>query len=282
MIHFGHKFYWLIPLFSAIVWLGMLLGLLLYWLVDADSVHYNSMDPDQRIAFISDVGASKLKPLFIAGSTTMVVTLDLSLILERWLRHSGRLAPNTTWLEKGLSLVAIVAAIAGAIGIILLSIYDTAHYPKMHDRCLGVFIVGYLISAIAICAEFQRLGVKYRQHITLRFSFWFKLFFIIVEIALAIPFGVFNTKDTHINAGAVLEWVIALIFTGYIFSFMVDLIPALRNHSMQSHYTDRKSISSEFAGKTDSEYYGGHPNTTYQATAEGNRASGYRQAPAHF
>ena len=39
-----------------------------------------------------------------------------------------------------MSLCAIVAAIAGAIGIILLSIYDTAHYPKMHDRCLAVFM----------------------------------------------------------------------------------------------------------------------------------------------
>lgn len=70
----------------------------------------------------------------------MVVTLDISMLAERWLRHEGRLAPNTSWFNKSLSLIAVLCAIAGAIGIILLSIFDTAHYPRMHDRCLGVFM----------------------------------------------------------------------------------------------------------------------------------------------
>ena len=81
-----------------------------------------------------------MKPLFIAGSTVTVVLLDASLIAERWLRHAGRLAPNTGTFQKAMSICAVLASIAGAVGIILLSIYDTAHYPQMHDRCLGVFM----------------------------------------------------------------------------------------------------------------------------------------------
>ena len=46
--------------------------------------------------------------------------------------------------------------------------------------------IGYLISAIFICAEFQRLGIHHRQHRVLRSSFWMKLFFILIEVALAI------------------------------------------------------------------------------------------------
>lgn len=46
--------------------------------------------------------------------------------------------------------------------------------------------IGYIISAIFICAEYQRLGIHYREHRILRISFWIKLAFIIVEIALAI------------------------------------------------------------------------------------------------
>lgn len=90
--------------------------------------------------YISDTGAYKYKPLFIAGGTTTVVLLDLSLISERWLRHNGRLAPNTTVTEKILSVLAILASIAGALGLILLSIFDTYRHPKMHDRCLIVFL----------------------------------------------------------------------------------------------------------------------------------------------
>lgn len=59
---------------------------------------------------------------------------------ERWLRHNGRLAPNTSNFQKLLSVVAILFSIAGAIGLILLSCFDTYRHPKMHDHCLIVFM----------------------------------------------------------------------------------------------------------------------------------------------
>ncbi len=40
---------------------------------------------------------------------------------------------------------------------------------------------GYIISAIFICAEYQRLGIHFRNKRMLRISFWVKLTFIIVE-----------------------------------------------------------------------------------------------------
>lgn len=40
---------------------------------------------------------------------------------------------------------------------------------------------GCIISAIFICAEYQRLGVHFREHRVLRASFWLKLAFILVE-----------------------------------------------------------------------------------------------------
>lgn len=61
------------------------------------------MEPKQRIAYISDVGAQGLKPLFIAGCTVTTVFLDLSFAAERWLRHTGRLAGNLGMTEKILS-----------------------------------------------------------------------------------------------------------------------------------------------------------------------------------
>ena len=45
---------------------------------------------------------------------------------------------------------------------------------------------GYVVSAIFVCIEYQRLGIKYRQHSILRTSFWIKLTFIFVEVALAV------------------------------------------------------------------------------------------------
>jgi len=217
---------WIFPLISAGMWLGMLLGMLLSWIVDG-SPHYPSMGANQRIAYISDIGAQHLKPLFIAGSVVTTIFLDLAFVSERWLRHRGVLTKNTHKSEKILSGFGILFAIAGTAGLILLSIFDTLRHPRLHDGFLLLFIAGYIISAIFTCAEYQRLGIHVRQHRILRASFWIKLAFIIVELVLAITFASLSFTG-HQQQAAVFEWVIALIFTFWVLSFFVDLLPAFR------------------------------------------------------
>lgn len=194
------------------------------------------MDPGQSIAYISDVGAFGLKPLFIACSAVTVVCLDLGLIAERWLRHTGRLAKNTSATQKVLSIFSIFFALCGAAGLITLTILDTYHHPRAHDAGLLVFIVGYVISAIFLCAEYQRLGIHYRHHRVLALSFWIKLAFIFIEVILAIVF-VSTSFTHHRNVAACFEWAVAFIYTFYCFSFVVDLWPSIRtkSHVPQGH-----------------------------------------------
>lgn len=184
------------------------------------------MAATQDIAYISDVGAQELKPLFITGCVLTTILLDTSFLSDRWLRHRGRLVPNTTRGEKVLAGATVFWALVGTAGLILLSIFDTARHPRLHDIFLGLFIVGYLLSAVFICWEYQRLGVRHPEHNILAVSFWIKLAFILITICLAIPFVVL-TKLGIYNPAAVLEWVIALVFSFYVFSFYVDLYPAV-------------------------------------------------------
>ena len=60
------------------------------------------------------------------------------------------------------------------------------------QECLltNTFSGGYIISAIFICAEYQRLGIHWKEHRILAVSFWVKLAFIFLEGGLAIAFGV--------------------------------------------------------------------------------------------
>ena len=161
--------------------------MLITWLVEGQP-YYASFNDNQHIAYISDIGAQGLKPLFIAGCVVTTIFLDLSFASERYLRHNGKLAPNTTFAEKVLSAIAILFAIAGTAGLILLSIFDTLRHPHLHDGFLLLFIAGYVLSAIFICAEYQRLGVHFREQRILRVSFWVKLVFIIVEgMCLSLP-----------------------------------------------------------------------------------------------
>lgn len=112
------------------------------------SPHYVSMEPDQRIAYISDIGAQGLQPLFIAGSTVTTVFLDLSFASERWLRHTGRLAKNLGVTEKVLSALSIVFALAGTCGLILLSIFDVVSHDRLHDGFLLLFMGEWLIKSL--------------------------------------------------------------------------------------------------------------------------------------
>src|SRR2546421_3483988 len=134
--------YWILPLISAVVWLGMslispnhppqtksphlvsLLALLIRW-VTTSSPHYPSMSDKQHIAYISDIGAKGLKPLFIVGCCITSLALDGAFLAERFLRHKGRLARNVTQSEKVLVGFSIAFAGIGTAGLILLSIFDT-------------------------------------------------------------------------------------------------------------------------------------------------------------
>lgn len=226
--------YWWIPVFSAAVWLGTLLGMLLWWIVTVDRKRLPTLDADMSLPYISDIGAVTLKPLFIAGSVVTTITLDLSFAAERWLRHKGRLAPNKSLGEKVLMALTIIFAIVGTVGLICLSIFDTWRHAQLHDIFLILFIGGYLISAIFICWEYQRLGIKYREYRVLRASFWLKLTFILLEIALVVAFGVLTFTDKK-SIAAYFEWIISFIFTFYILSFIIDLWPArvTKSHSMR-------------------------------------------------
>jgi hypothetical protein len=178
--------------------------------------------------------------MFIALSAVTVVTFDLAFIFERYLRHTGKLARNTSAWQKVYSACATIAAIAGAAGLILLTIFDTKRHSKLHNIFLGVFIIGYIVSAIFICWEYQRLGIHYRQHSVLRISFWVKLAFIIFEICLCVAFGVCSKK--HIwNVAAVLEWTIAFVYCFFVLSFFMDFLPVILSNGQQSHETEMQN-----------------------------------------
>ncbi|KAF6827426.1 frag1 dram sfk1 family protein [Colletotrichum plurivorum] len=219
--------YWVFPIISGLMWLSMLLGMLLYWIIDTDRMIYPSMSSPQTIAYISDVGAYRLKPLFVTGCVITAVFLDLSFFSDRWLRHKGRLAPNTSAGEKVLFGLTIVFALVGTVGLVCLSIFDTYRHGRLHLLFLLLFIAGYLISAIFICWEYQRLGKKYPEHRSLAASFWIKLVFILVEFSLAVAFIACNFLRRY-DVAAILEWIVAFVFSFYIWSFMVDLYPAVR------------------------------------------------------
>lgn len=99
---------------------------------------------------ISDIGASGLKPLFIAICSVTALGLALSLALERWLRHAGRLLPNMRRRERVFAGLAIIGGTMGGVCLILLSVFDTARHETAHR----VFLVW------GACARWERYTNK--------------------------------------------------------------------------------------------------------------------------
>lgn len=81
-----------------------------------------------------------MQPLFIAGGTVTVVTFTAVFVIERWLRHTGRLTHNTSMFQKILSIIATIAALVGMVGLIILTCYNDVKHGKVHDICLGLFM----------------------------------------------------------------------------------------------------------------------------------------------
>lgn len=66
--------------------------------------------------------------------------MTLSLLSERWLRHAGQLARNRDLFDKSCAIGSIFFALTGALGVILLSIFDTKHHQHLHYGFLGMFM----------------------------------------------------------------------------------------------------------------------------------------------
>ncbi|KAJ5782048.1 Frag1/DRAM/Sfk1 [Penicillium paradoxum] len=202
------------------------------WAADGKP-RYSTMGDGLTIPYISHIGAERLKPLFIAGSVVTVVFMDLGLLSERWLRHAGQLARNKGRFDKICAIGSIFFSIAGAVGLILLSILDTKHHHNLHNGFLAMFIASYVVCAILVCLEYIQIGRFYHpQARILLISFVVKAIFVVCEIGVAIGFGVCmkskSGSSKRKNAAAVLEWVAALIFAFFVFSFIIDLLPSVR------------------------------------------------------
>lgn len=55
--------------------------------------------------------------------------------------------------ERVMSTLAILGAVLGGVGLILLSIFDTKRHPKAHRGFLLIFVVGTALSAIFTVVE---------------------------------------------------------------------------------------------------------------------------------
>ncbi|KAF7330278.1 hypothetical protein MVEN_02465700 [Mycena venus] len=245
----NHWWYVWIPIFGSFIWFGTILSMLITWLAQGGTSRPRYSSQSQSIAYISDVGADILKPLFIVGCSITAVAFFLSLVIERYLRHSGRLIPTMRRREKVFSVLAVLGSVIGGAGLILLSVFDTKRHMNLHRVFLLMFMVGVALSAIFTCIEvhaplrslsayspdcqYRWISKDFHYLRELRAAYIAKGIIVSILVVLAIAFGAALFTRKAFNAGAILEWTISLGFTFYLLTFYFDLRQAKGVHKGQ-------------------------------------------------
>ena len=141
-----------------------------------------------NIAYISDIAAVH-KPLFIAITSVTAAGFVISLSIERYYRHIGRLMPEYRKREKWFAALSIIFAIGGGTALILLACFDAINYSNIHWSMTLVFVVCIALSAIFHTFELAWLRKDAPAFKHLRYSYLVKIVIVVFAVCTAIAMG---------------------------------------------------------------------------------------------
>ncbi|KAL8280722.1 hypothetical protein RQP46_006726 [Phenoliferia psychrophenolica] len=251
-----HGWYFLWPLAACLLWTATLLGLLLLWIVDDHHKKYRS--DEASVVYISNVGGYH-KALFIPGAALTFVTYTGTLITERWLRHLRRIPGVLRVQERWIDIVAVILGFCGGLALLMLSIFNCFQYGTAHWSLTVTAVVCIIISVVCQTLETTWLQKDHPDRKHLRRNGIWKISFAVAAIVFAIIFGAAYGVSDHIeNTGgrgtkrfnvikslaATCEWLIAFLFSIYLFVLVLDLWPATKT---RGHHFDPTLIEADRA-----------------------------------
>ena len=214
----------ILPLTCGTIWLLTLLTLLIYWLADGRPRYPGQTNPS--VAFISDIGAFRLQPLFITGGILSSLTLTLTIISVHLARRERRLSTQKAGdeqprYEKWVSVLACGFEVAACPCRICITLFNNYDHPRLHHTFLFLALAGTALSCI--CTAFVLWAEMWkgpaRGNERLRRSCVFSNSLLVVEVLLGSIFtGLLWTG--HFRSGGVVEWVMSFIFTFYFWAFI--------------------------------------------------------------
>lgn len=187
------NYFLLLPWIAFIPWYGMLIAMLVCWAAQGHPIYW-FMHTEQFPVYISDIGATNLRPLFIAcsgwqglGYVFMIAceffqraghwpfrlrnkrsaALDesdfnqMSAYSQRLLSGKYLMPPYFTKDERNLIFASFIMGCISQLGLLFLTIFSTAKYNKVHKAMLGVFIAFLFISICCYITEYFLLGRHY-------------------------------------------------------------------------------------------------------------------------
>lgn len=249
LLRFKIIHYYIIPFIALVVWWGMLIAMLSCWSLQGHPVYAFMGYTDQSPVYISDIGATNLKPLFISCAGFQAIFFVGTLIMEYYLRTARKLQPYVSTKQPKFAIASIVFAIIGQLGILFVSIFDTKNHHKVHLSMVGVFIAGCFFACFFnffnsfIFGNYpHRLSPDHEKVIFGRHrwsnvymvSFFLKIFWVIAAAALALLFGIYMQKGDD-DSSAIFEWTISFWYGVLLIMWGIDLFPSAVKHYRVRH-----------------------------------------------
>lgn len=150
--------------------------------------------------------------------------------------------------QISVPLLSILFSYIGAINLILLTIFDTARYTSVHQLLLPTSICAHILGCLILCIwtiiclrqyRTQQQYAKYSGGIYSGDKFTLELYtpqipialpslvikavIVAIEFGLVTLFAVMTWWLRTFDEAAVMEWVVVLMFAGYMLCLIVDL-----------------------------------------------------------
>lgn len=247
-VQFKVVHYYLIPLVSLVVWWGMLTALLICWAAQGKP-QYSWNDKYQNPAYISDLGATNLQPLFISCAGFQAIFFIGTLVMEYYLRRAKKLQPYVSTKQGKFAIVSIVCSVLSQAGIILVSIFKTTAFHEVHLSMVAVFIIfafftclfNFLNSFIfgnyptRLSPNHEKVIFgKHRWANLYMVSFFLKLLWLIGAVFFACLFGGYM-KTGKPSLSAIFEWTISYWYGLLLVMWSIDLFPSAIKHYQLRH-----------------------------------------------
>lgn len=217
----------LLPIITGAAWLITLSTLFIYWLAQGRPRYPAQSNP--YVAFISDIGAFVLQPLFVAGGTITAITLLSTILCVHLVFHraygSGNRAKPQRY-KKGFSVLACLFQGISCPCQICLTVFDNKSYPRIHRMLLLGAFAGTALSAVCTTVVFrgemwwegQAEELKIRRQSVVASTTIFG-----IEFCMGIAFTILLYLKFYRISG-ILEWVMAFLFTFYFWAFAGFLV----------------------------------------------------------
>lgn len=153
--------YWFIlPWVAFIPWWGMLVTMLICWAAQGHPIYW-FMNSYQFPVYISDIGATNLRPLFISCGGWQGLGWVLTILMELIQRNYFLMNPWFTIDERNLLIASFFLGGIGELGLLFATIFSTAHYHHVHISMVAIFIIFMFLSVVCLIAQYYIMGRHY-------------------------------------------------------------------------------------------------------------------------